>query len=66
MVSFKATSSDVLIERIDDKKVTVHYNLPVPSEGGKRQPVVVLPIDTPSGAEVTIGRTFDMVFNLTT
>ena len=51
MVSFKATSSDVLIERIDDKKVTVHYNLPVPSEGGKRQPVVVLPIGTPSGAE---------------
>ena len=35
---------------IDDKKVTVHYNLPIPPEGGERQPEVVLPIVTPGGA----------------
>lgn len=46
---------------INGRTATVYYNLPLPP-GGKNKSV--LPIDTPGGAGVTIGRTFEMEFSL--
>ena len=34
---------------IDGEKVVIHYNLPMPPIGRKKQSVGVLPIDTPGG-----------------
>ena len=35
---------------VDGEKATIHYNLPMPPEGKRKQLVGVLPIDTPGGA----------------
>ncbi len=50
---------------VEKEIVKLYYNLPVPPDGRKMETVGVLPIDTPSGAGVTIGRTFELVFSLT-
>ena len=50
---------------VEKERVKLHYNLPVPPDGRKMETVGVLPIDTPSGDRVTVGRTFELVFNLT-
>jgi len=42
---------------VEHDRVKVSYKLPVPVEGGKTRVTEVLPMVTPSGAEVSIGRT---------
>lgn len=49
---------------VDGEKVKLNYNLPVPPDGKKMETVGVLPIDTPSGAEWTERRTFNITFKL--
>jgi len=41
---------------INRDRATIHYNLPMPPDGKRKQSVGVLPIDTPGGADVSIGR----------
>lgn len=55
------------VRRIEIKgdQVTIRYTLPVPPHGGTSEKLGVLPIDTPSGAGGTIGRTFELSFDLT-
>jgi len=62
----RKASLRLFIKRIEvnKKQVTVLYNLPMPREAPREQ-VGVLPIDTPGGAGVTIGRTFELAFSLT-
>jgi len=50
---------------VEKEKVKLYYNLPVPPDGRKMDTVGVLPTDTPSGDRVSIGRTFEVAFNLT-
>lgn len=50
---------------IDKGKAKLYYKLPIPPDKKRYDGVGVLPIDTPSGAGVTIGRTFNLVFDLT-
>jgi hypothetical protein len=49
---------------VGKEEVKLYYNLPVPPDDRKKEVVGVLPIDTPSGDRVTIGRTFELVFSL--
>jgi hypothetical protein len=49
---------------IDEDKVKLYFNLPLPPQGRKMETLGVLPIDTTSGAEVSIGRTFKIVFSI--
>jgi chromosome segregation ATPase len=51
---------------INNNQAVIHYNLPLPPHRADMQTAGVLPIDTPGGAGVTIGRTFELVFSLNT
>lgn len=42
---------------VDKEMVKLYYNLPVPPDGRRMETVGVLPIDTPSGDEVSMGST---------
>jgi hypothetical protein len=50
---------------VGKEQVTVYYNLPVPTGRNETKTAEVLPMVTPSGDGVTIGRTFELVFSLT-
>ena len=43
---------------INKKQVTIHYNLPMPPEEVKQQPIGVLPIGTPGGPYGTVPELF--------
>ena len=49
---------------VESSKVKVFYNLPVPVGHNETKTEEVLPIVTPGGAGLTIGRTFEFEFNL--
>ena len=49
---------------IDGNKVVIHYNLPIPTDGKRRQSVGVLPIDTPGGPNVTFAKPINTFFGL--
>ncbi|OGN99500.1 MAG: hypothetical protein A2Y58_03275 [Chloroflexi bacterium RBG_13_51_52] len=49
---------------VEKEKVKLYYNLPMPPDGRKMYKVGFLPIDTPSGDGVTIGRSFELEFSL--
>lgn len=50
---------------IDGIQAKIQYRLPMPPDR-RTQSIGVLSIDTPGGAGVTIGRTFELVFSLNT
>ena len=50
---------------IDKDKATVHYHLPLPNSENGKVAAEVLPIVHYGGDGVTIGRTFELIFNLT-
>jgi hypothetical protein len=52
-------------EKMTKKETKLYYNLAGPPEERKKETVGVLPTDPPSGAGVSTGRTFELVFNLT-
>ena len=47
------------VKRIEirENEAVIEYTLPIPSNGHRTDTLSVLPIVTPGGAEVTIGRT---------
>ena len=47
---------------IDGKKAVIHYNLPMPPDGKRKQLVGVLPIDTLGGPNVTFAKPIDTFF----
>jgi hypothetical protein len=52
---------------IDKDKAILYYKAPMPPDSRRIETVGILPIVTPSGAEVSIGRTvrdFDLTFSL--
>jgi chromosome segregation ATPase len=49
---------------IDGTQARIQYTLPIPPDEKSKETVSVLPIETPSGDRVTIGRTFELTFSL--
>jgi hypothetical protein len=49
---------------IDGNKAKIQYHLPMPLDGKRTQEEEALPINTLGGAGVSIGRTFELEFNL--
>jgi hypothetical protein len=50
---------------VEGTKGKIYYNLPVPPEWKEQDEFSVLPVGSPSGDGVTIGRTFELEFSLT-
>ncbi len=50
--------------KVTGKDVLLTYTIPLPSEKGLRGPAAVLDTVHYGGAEVSIGRTFELAFNL--
>ena len=49
---------------INGDMATIYYKLPMPPNGKKKQSVGVLPIVTPGGAGISIGRNFALTFSI--